>query len=280
MPSVVGLGSLANQIVSGFEVYPEYDVYRIGTNVSNDKFNKKMKSYATAEEHEKNPPATKKFLSQAKEDVVFVCCGAEAESGAALRILETLKDRNITVIYLRKDLDLVSPVEKLQDKVGLNVLQQYARSGVFDRIDLIDICKVDEIIGDVSITEYAQKQAELVASTYHMVQVFQSSVAVMSNMMPAEIPNKISTLGLTEIGENEDKWLFELDKTFEKYYLYAVNKDLLESDKRLLNRIKAQIKDRAQEDTKVMFGVYPTDYEQNYVFCLANTKFIQGEERA
>ena len=29
MPSVVGLGDLAGEIVGGFEKYPQYDVYRI-----------------------------------------------------------------------------------------------------------------------------------------------------------------------------------------------------------------------------------------------------------
>ena len=237
-----------------------------------------MKKQDSVELYEQNPPATKRFFKNIKDEVIFVCTGAEPESGAVLRILETIKDKKITVIYLRKDLDLVSQKEVLQDRVAFGILQNYARSGLFERIVLIDMNQIDEILGDVPVSEYAERQSQLVASTYHMIQVFQHSQPIMGNMLPSESTNRISTLGLSEIGESDDKWFFELNKSFEVYYLYAVNENLLNQDKRLLNKIKTQIKERAQENTKTMFGIFPTDYDQNYVFCLANTKIVQGEK--
>jgi hypothetical protein len=278
MPSVVALGSLAGQISKGFEMYPEYDVYQIGVGLKESKYAKGIKRQGSVEEYEANPPPTKRFLKGVSRDVVFICTGTEPECGAALRVMETIKDKNITVIYLRSDLELVSETERMQDKVAFNVLQQYARSGLLERIYLVDVTKLDVIIGETPITEYADKQAQLVASTYHMVQVFQNSQPVFGNMLPSEKVNRISTLGLTEIGEKEDKWFFSMDNSFENYYLYAVSEELLNEDKRLLNNIKKQVKSRLQDNTKVMFGIYPTSYEQNYVFCMANTKFIQGEE--
>lgn len=280
MPSVISLGELANQIVGGFEAYPQYDIYRIGVGLSDSAKTKKIKPQSTAEEYEKNPPAVKKFLRNVDEDVIFVCTGAEPESGASLRILESIKDKNITIIYLKKDLDLVSKTEVLQDRVCFGVLQHYTRSGLFDNMVLVDMASIDRILGDVPIFDYARKQAELISSTYHMIQVFQHSQPVMSNILPSEKVNRISTLGITEIGEKTDKWFFSLDKSFEKYYLYAVNENVLNEDKRLLNKIKDQIKSRSEENTKVMFGIYPTNYDENYVFCLANTKIVQGEESA
>lgn len=278
MPSVVGLGDLANEVVSGFETYPEYEVYRIGAGLKDTAHTKGMKKQDSVELYEQNPPATKRFFKNIQDEVIFVCTGAEPESGAVLRILETIKDKKITVIYLRKDLDLVSQKEVLQDRVAFGILQNYARSGLFERIVLIDMNQIDEILGDVPVSEYAERQSQLVASTYHMIQVFQHSRPIMGNMLPSESTNRISTLGLSEIGESDDRWFFELNKSFEVYYLYAVNENLLNQDKRLLNKIKTQIKERAQENTKTMFGIFPTDYDQNYVFCLANTKIVQGEK--
>lgn len=278
MPSVVGLGDLANEVVSGFETYPEYEVYRIGVGLKDTVQTKGMKKQDSVELYEQNPPATKRFFKNIQDEVIFVCTGAEPESGAVLRILETIKDKKITVIYLRKDLDLVSQKEVLQDRVAFGILQNYARSGLFERIVLIDMNQIDEILGDVPVSEYTERQSQLVASTYHMIQVFQHSQPIMGNMLPSETTNRISTLGLSEIGESDDKWFFELNKSFEVYYLYAVNENLLNQDKRLLNKIKTQIKERAQENTKTMFGIFPTDYDQNYVFCLANTKIVQGEK--
>ena len=278
MPSVVGLGDLAGEVVSGFETYPEYEVYRIGVGLKDTAQTKGMKKQDSVELYEQNPPATKRFFKNIQDEVIFVCTGAEPESGAVLRILETIKDKKITVIYLRKDLDLVSQKEVLQDRVAFGILQNYARSGLFERIVLIDMNQIDEILGDVPVSEYAERQSQLVASTYHMIQVFQHSQPIMGNMLPSESTNRISTLGLSEIGESDDKWFFELNKSFEVYYLYAVNENLLNQDKRLLNKIKTQIKERAQENTKTMFGIFPTDYDQNYVFCLANTKIVQGEK--
>lgn len=278
MPSVIALGNLANEMIKGFGAYPEYDFYRIATNIKNGKNAYKLESQPSAEEYEKNTPDLKKFLTKAQSDVIFVCTGAEAESACSLRILESIRDRNVTILFLQKDLDLVSPIEEMQNKVCSQVLQNYTRSDLFDNMILVDMNMVDGILGDIPVSEYLQRQSELITSTYHMIQVFRHSNPVMGNMLPSEKPNKISTLGVTNIDEKDDKWLFSLDKAFEIYYLYAVNENVLNSDKRLLKKIKSQVKNRSQENTKVMFGIYPTDYENNFVYCLANTKFIQGEE--
>jgi len=68
---------------------------------------------------------------------------------------------------------------------------------------------------------------------------------------------------------------FPLDYVGAKEYYFAINANQLDEDTELLTNIKRRV---TQEDStiKAGFGVYPTPYEQNYVYIIANTKIIQG----
>ena len=75
-------------------------------------------------------------------------------SSASLRILEQIKSKNVTLIYIRPELDLLEDTKRQQEKVVFSVLQEYTRSGLFDMIYLVDNSSVDVLVEDASIKDY------------------------------------------------------------------------------------------------------------------------------
>jgi len=279
--NIVALGDLASSVSTGFGQYPQYKIYSIVVGNNNDNDSVRHISFENSvEEYERNTPNFGAFFSDIRGEVLVVCTGSEAISGSSLRIIEQLKGEKVSCMFLRSERGLLTETEFLQERVAFNVLQQYARSGMIERMFLVDIPLIDDISGDVSIMEYSTKQAEIIASTYHMVQVFMNSVPVMGHVTAPQVPNRISTIGITSIDDKEDKMFFSIDKPSEKYYLYAINKGMLNSDKHLLGKIRAQVRSRSDGAAEVKFGIFPTEYEDNFVFCLFNTKQIQGEEKS
>jgi hypothetical protein len=85
--------------------------------------------------------------------------------------------------------------------------------------------------------------------------------------------------GLSEIGSTEIKWFFELSNVEEITYYFAINSNTLKKEKNLLQTIKNQVKEKQKENVKIRFNIYETNYQENFVYCVARTKFIQQPSR-
>ena len=110
-----------------------------------------------------------------------------------------------------------------------------------------------------------------------MINVYGRTKGIIDNFQPIESVNRITTFGVSNM-ENEDKMFFSLDKTFEMGYYYGVSKRTLEKDDKLLPKIKRMVREKSDEFTRVMFSIHQTEYEDDYVYCVKHTKFIQGED--
>ena len=57
-----------------------------------------------------------------------------------------------------------------------------------------------------------------------------------------------------------------------------INQERLEKDGELLKNITAQVRGRMEGGrVQTSFGIYSTDYEQEYVYVLAHTSLVQNE---
>jgi len=244
---------------------------------------KQARSYAL--EHQDNPeqyetscPRIKQFFKGVKKDenILFITsCGHV--SGASLRILEQLKDKcKINILYIKPDESFLSDVKILQNNLMFNVLQEYARSAVFEKIYVVDNLKVSEYLGDVPIKEYYERLNELITSTIHMINVFSNSEPVVDTFSAAVEPARISTYGLINFESGEEKLFFDLDMPRKKRYYYAIPESILESDGKLMKKVSQQLKENKEHDKmKMDYGIYTTKYEQPYVYCVADSSKIQ-----
>ena len=273
MISLIGIGEFCCSIVDKLQ-YPQYVSYKVLPNIA------EIPVLKNAEEYESIKTNFSNFITDNNKSVSVFVDGSEAISGLILKILEPIKDRDINIIYIRSDLQLASNIEKLQHKVCYNILQEYARSGLFKKIIFVDKLKLEQIIGNFSILDYEDKLTHLIATTYHMINVYANTKPVLTNTLETSEVCRIETLGISGIQENNIKWFFDLENINEITYYFAINSAVLKKEQKLLQTIKKQVKDKQENNIKVMFGVYETQYDASYVYCSGKTKFIQPQPNA
>ena len=179
-------------------------------------------------------------------------------------------------------MSLLSMTEKLQENVVFRVLQEYARSSVFEKIFLADNAQIAEVIGDVPIKEHYNYLNEVIVSTIHMINVFDNSKSVLDNFSQPMETARIFTFGLVnfEEEESEEKMFFDLQMPREKKYYYAYPEEIIESDGTLMKKIKKHIKKNTEHDKmKISYGIYSTNYEQPYVYCVSSSTLVQTNEK-
>tara|TARA_R100001079_G_scaffold59284_1_gene30343 strand:+ start:61 stop:924 length:864 start_codon:yes stop_codon:yes gene_type:complete len=274
METVIGLGSAGCNIADYFAQYPQYKVYKIDNGIYG-KGCYFLPKYDTPEEYEAHVDDMSNFLGSVSEEVLFILGGSGNVSGAALRILQQLRHCKINILYIEPDIDTLSGKRRLQERVTFYVLQEYARSGLFERLYLVSNPQLENILGDVPIIGYNDKLNNLVASTFHMINVYTNNDPIVKNYSEHRENTRISTIGISTL-ENEKNLFFFLDNVKEMRYYYAINRKKLETDGTLMRKITENVK--KEKDIDVSYGVYATDYPDDYVYCVANTSMIQYRE--
>lgn len=275
MISLVGIGDFCSNLVNKFSQYPQYDVYCIDT-TENECDTYVVPEFKNAEEYEKNyPEKLKDFIADENSEISVLLDGSEAISGIILRFLENFKDRKINIYYIRSDLELMGNTEKLQDKISFSVLQEYTRSGLFEKFVALDKISLEKLLNNASILEINDKLTDLISSTSHYINIYSNIKPILSNNIDLSNLGRIQTYGLSQIGSTEVNWFFDLENIEEITYYFAINSNTLKKEKNLLQTIKTQVKEKQKENVKILFNIYETNYEQNFVYCVARTKFIQ-----
>jgi hypothetical protein len=88
---------------------------------------------------------------------------------------------------------------------------------------------------------------------------------------------RISTIGFVDTKKNNDKVFFLLDMPSDKVYYYAYNKRKLETESNLFGEIKNALKRKMESDVRISYGIFETDYEEDYIYCVHHTSVIQGQ---
>jgi len=270
---IIGLGKAGCNLAGAFGKFPQYDVYRIDSHRDADITIKERKSH---EEYEKHFPSLKRKLKFVDEEVCIISCGLGTISGGLLRLLEQLQKNHLTMVYIQPDLTLASEVQQAQERIVRNVLQEYARSGLLERLYLVDNVCIEEGIGEVPILGYYDVLNQAVANTLHMINVFAHSEPVIGNFVrPAQI-SRIATLGILDIEKGEEKWFYDLTGVRDVIYYYGINEEDLKEDGTLFRTINDYVKAQADESLNVSYGVFKTSYEQRYCYCIKYSSMVQS----
>lgn len=276
MINVVGLGSAGCNIADNLSGYPQYSIYKIDVGLKKGKGNYPITKRSSTEQYEEKF-SQKVFsdLKKIKGDILFIVGGGGSVSSASLRILEAFKGNKIEVIYVRPDVSFTNEMGIMLDRAAFNVFQEYARSGVFEKLYIVSNSDIEKVVGDLPVSKYHEKINEIIASTIHMINVYKNSETPLSNIAEGIGVSRISTIGVGKMENVIDQMFFSLDHTSEKVYYFAINEKQMEEDKQLLFSIKNRIKQRDQA-IKTSFGVFSSPYKENYIYIVANTKIIQG----
>ena len=275
--NIIGLGSAGCNIADEFTQYPQYKTYKVDVGIEGKRCYD-VKPQKGPEEYEKNTPPMKTFFRGIKGETLFVIGGSGDVSAMCLRIMEQIKDKcELSVLYIRPDISLLSKNKALHERATFNVLQHFARSGLLNVVYLVSNINLENILGNVPIIGYNNKINELLVSTMHMINVFKNLEPVMGTLSPAGETKRICTVGIFDIEKNEEKLFFPLDTARERGYIYSISKERLQTESGLHKKITSQMKEKSQdENVNVSFGIFSTDYKNDYGYVLAYSPNIQS----
>lgn len=270
---IVGLGKAGRNIAKAFSKFPQYETYGIDTTKDADIT---IRSRNNHEEYDEHFPNLKKKFKFKNEDVCVILCGLGNISGGSLRLLEQLNTNRLTVLYVQPDLTLASEVQRKQERIVRGVLQEYARSGMLERIYLVDNQMVEKGIGEVPIRGYYDVLNQAIVNTLHMITVFMNSDPVVGSYVnPSEI-SRIATLGILDVEKEEEKWFYDLTTPRDVVYYYGINEEELKTNGTLFKTITDYVKAQVTNGVSVSYGVFETTYEQKYCYCIKYSSVVQS----
>lgn len=277
--NIISLGKTACNIAKEFEQYKIYDIYYIGNDVDNSKKKYKLKKYKEREDYEKNAPDLKYFLRNIgrEEKIFFIVNGASISSNSALVILQQIKYcENINIVYIKPELELLNESIKKQEKLIYNVLQEYTRSGIFQKIFIFSNELSEKISGeDLNLKNYYSKINQLISWAIHTYNIFQNIDPVAENFLyedPKEI-NRIATFGILDVETFEERYFYDLGEIKEKKYYYAISKENI-NDSEIFKKIKNKLKEKKLLTDSVTYGIYEVEFD-NIALCLSLSSKIQ-----
>jgi len=278
MISVVGIGNAASAIAEKFSEIDNYEVYLLNDKVARGTRKHKLETFNAPEEYETNIPNLGKFFKGIRERTQVFVMGSSMSSNYVLGILEQIRDKEIDLFYIRPDIELLTGLPRTIEKVAFGILQEYARSGLFRSITLISNLNLEKTLGEVPIKTYYETLNSSIFSTIHHLNYFEFSEPEIGQVSkPSEI-NRIRTIGMLDMENLEEKWLFMLDTPRELCYYICINKERLASEGGLHKKLVDILKEKPKNAfRKLSYAIYETDHE-DFGFVTAHTNVIQQEK--
>ena len=274
--NVIGLGDAGCKIADFFSQYSQYKIFKINVDIEGKRcYN--IPILEKAEEYESYEyPKIKTFFKGLKGETLLIVGGSGKISCGSLRILENIKRLPISILYIQPDLGMLDNTQKMQEKLVRNVMQEYARSGVFEKVCLVSNNSLDKIIGGAPVIGYFEALNELLVPSLHMVNFFSNNKAVSGSIPKPKSTHRIYTVGIFDTQKNEEKMFFSLDNVRNRCYIYGVNEEKLKTDKKLMNKIKKQIESKKEENLDISYAIYSTDYDYDIGYVIERTPIIQN----
>tara|TARA_R110000824_G_scaffold89985_1_gene220230 strand:- start:12202 stop:13053 length:852 start_codon:yes stop_codon:yes gene_type:complete len=275
MISVIGLGDCGCNIAQKLSVYPQYKIYYINTSGQYSGHKTQLwPEYDTPEKYEENCPDMSSFFQDVDEEVLFILGGSGYISTASLKLLSYIKDKKISILYIKPDIEFLSVTKKLVENCTFHILQEYARSAVFERIFLFENSRLESMIDNLTITNFYDKINDYIVPVIHMINVFDKTKPVMTSFSDTAPISRVCTIGIMDFNSGEEKMFFPLDTVREKRYYYGVSEETLENDSSILGQIKEHLRS-TPEDIRSSFSIYSTSYEDNFAYVIYYTSEIQ-----
>lgn len=267
MISLIGIGNTGCSLVRELGKNSQYKVIEIDEGIN-------VKKQKNPEGYEKNCPSLGKLLSNIDEDVFVFLSASGNISGLTLRVLEKLKTKKVSVACFNSDESLLSNTGKLQQKIVTNVLQEYARSGLLEKVYLVNNSNLEELLDDIPLDQYYQKLNELFCYTFHSIMYLKNSKPLFETKEDLSEIDRISTIGIYDM-ESGNKPFFNMNHITKQRYYFSFSKEDIKKDGKLLQNIKNKILNNKEETAKT-FAIFESERTDQYGFVEFTTHIVQN----
>ena len=269
MKTILGIGTAGSNIVVQLGEYKQYKPHTICTeNQKTTKYKFKLPELSSPEEYESmNMEKLEKWLGAIEKKCSVFLCGASNSSAITLRALHSLHQRGvkIDIVYFMPEVEVLSEEKTLHERAVRGILQNYARSGLFEKICLVSNFCLEEIAGSTNVFDYYNQINHVFTSTYYMMDIFKNTKPITSTFKRPKESCRITTIGLNTM-DNTEKLFFPFKSEVDVVYYYGINEKKLKTEENLFRTITNKVKTRITDETKVSFGIYPTQYEDDYIY--------------
>jgi hypothetical protein len=279
MISVIGIGNAASDIARKFAHIENYSVYELNDKVKCNTKNKfKLETFADPEKYEQSIPDLSDFFSDVRERTQVFVMGSSMSSNYALGVLGQIQSQEIDLIYIKPDIDLLTGTPQLVENITFGVLQEYARSGRFRSITLISNLSLEHMLGEVPIKTHYEVLNDSIFSALHYLNYFEFTEPEIGSVSKTSEINRIRTIGMLDIKNLEEKWLFNLDSPRELCYYICINEKKLATEGGLHKKLVDMLKEKPKNAfKKISYAIYETEHD-DFGFCVAHTNVVQEQK--
>ncbi len=271
MDKILGLGRSVKKILNAFAIYPQYEIFYLSEDDLGDHGD--MESYESGFSPLRID--SRLFKLRYEAEILFVVFGGAEVNGCSLRILEMLKDSKITILYIDPDSDLLTKRQRMNNRISLGVLQEYARSGMFDMLYIVSEVEIKKAMGEVSLLEYDDKLADYLVSTFGMFNYFLHSDPIRKVEKEIKKGLRIGTLGFFQMGDSrEELCLAPLSDIKQKVYYYGLTSEEI-SNPGLMTEIREQLSRQKETGFDCSYEVHEIDGYHNSTILCAYTDYTQ-----
>ena len=139
---------------------------------------------------------------------------------------------------------------------------------------LVSNVSLEEIVGSTNVYEYYNQINHIFTSTFYMMDIFKNTKPITSTFKKPRESCRITTIGISSM-DKEEKLFFPLESEVEMVYYYGINEQKLKTEENLFRTITNKIKQKITQERKVSFGIYPTQYEDDYIYVELYSPKIQ-----
>ena len=269
MKSILGIGTAGSSIVEQLSSFDVYQAYQISNEVKKtSKYRFSLPLQSGPEEYESmDMSKLHKWLDKIEKSCTVFLCGASASAAITLRALEHLHKKGVRMelVYFMPEIEVLSETKMLHERSVRGILQNFTRSGLFVKICMVSNLELESLAGSTNVFDYYKQLNHVFTSTYYMMDVFKNTKPITSTFKRPKESCRITTIGLSSL-EGEDKLFFPFKQEVDVVYYYGIHEEKLKTEENLFRKITNKVKSKITEMRKVSFGIYPTQYENDYIY--------------
>jgi len=274
MQTVICLGPKACDIGELFENNESYQVKLIDKEIEGENCFSLAKQ-KSPEDYEKNVPDMSAFLNDVCNEILFITTGECDVLSCSLKILQQIKNKDITIIYLRPNSDFLGRQGILQDRMAFNIFQEYTRSGLFKRLFLVNEENVEQhLLNEMPITEIYEAYLKMIYNFVLNLSSVQGEPLINHFSEPKEI-SRICTFAFYDLHTDNEANMYNFNLVDDKVYHFFLTEETLNTNKKIMREIKDKLRNKAVDNTKISYTIYKTSGDTDYCFTVYYSKAIQ-----